>query len=270
MLDFGTDMNPQSDPEREDDLFSTPPSRVNEPEKPLPEDPAPPAPAKPEEPAASTPKRPWIKPPTLPKYTEQPAPPQAKIPPALKNNTHFLHRKRKSEEFSTEDKMEVSRILKAARTAAGLSPQDVEQSTQIRAHYLVALEEGDYDSLPQPVYVLAYLRKLCELYDIPEEEENQLVRPWRNIPCELPEADKLSNSVQRDEENPNRPILLRLELILLAAGAMIVIGILVLIIVLIVSYFSGKDVPESPFNNSRLMEIQPKPELVVPEQPKVQ
>ena len=253
MLDFGTDMNSANEPDN-DDLFSNTDVAVS------------PAPVKKEE--KQEVKRPQIKPPTLPKYVAPKVPEKNKIQPALKNNPHFLHRRRKAEEFSTEDKMEVSRILKAARKTAGLSPEAVEKSTQIRAHYLVALEEGDYDKLPQPVYVLAYLRKLCNLYDISGEEEDHLVRPWRNIPCEL--SEKLLESIQQDEENNERKGLLnRLEVIILAAAALIVIGIIVLVIVLIVSYFSGKDVPEPVFNNTKLLEIQPKPELIIIEQPPV-
>ena len=266
MLDFGTEMN-SGEPEHEDDLFSVPPVSESDPGKPLPEKTAVPPEEKNTAPVA---KRPWIKPPTLPKYTEPAAPVQEKIHPSLKGNTHFLHRKRKSEEFSTEDKMKVSRILKEARTSAGISPDDVEEATQIRAHYLVALENGDYDRLPQPVYVLAYLRKLCELYDISAAEEAELVKPWRDIPYELPDADKLSNSVQRDDDDTDRKAVQRFGISLFSAGALIIIGIVVLIVVLIVSYFSGKDIPETAFRNSRLLDIQPKPQLTVPAQPKVQ
>ena len=193
-----------------------------------------------------------------------------KVHPALKRNPHFLHRKRKAEDFSAEDKTKVSRILKAARNSAGLTPQDVETATQIRAHYLIALEEADYNHLPQPVYVLAYLRKLCELYHIPAEEEEELVKPWRNIPYELPDAEKLEGLVQTDPENTNNQTLIRLKLIILAAGTIIVIGLLILIIVLVVSHINSKLLPQSTFDNKRLLEIQPKPELVIPAQPKAQ
>jgi hypothetical protein len=269
MLDFGTDMTPRKEQQTDDDLFSgfsgeketvaddhavdTPPKR-----KPV------------EIPAVTNdkPKRPQIKPPTLPKY-QQPATQQTKnevIQPALRNNPHFLHRRRKAEDFSTEDKKEVSRILKEARKSSGLSLDSVEKSTQIRAHYIVALEDADYDNLPQPVYVLAYLRKLCSLYNITDDEEEALIRPWRNIPCELPE--NLTAAVQQDEENNNRQVLYRIEIILLAAGALIVIGIITLVIVLIVSYFSGKDLPQTSFENSRVLELQSPPTLDAPEQPK--
>ncbi|MBE6389376.1 MAG: helix-turn-helix domain-containing protein [Lentisphaerae bacterium] len=257
MLDFGTDMNEREELNN-DELFSQTAvknSSVQFPEK--------------ENSVSGTnspelPARPRIKPPVLPKYNEPPAP-KAAVQPVLRNNPHFLHRRRKAEEFSTEDKMEVSRILKAARTAAGLTREDVESSTQIRAHYLAALEEADYDKLPQPVYVLAYLRKLCELYDIPREEEEQLVRPWRNIPCELPE--NLPAAVQPDNENPDRRMIFRLEIILFASGALIIGGIIVLIVVLIVSYFSGKTMPAPVFDNEKLLEIQDTPRLNSPDQP---
>ncbi|MBR7120832.1 MAG: helix-turn-helix domain-containing protein [Lentisphaeria bacterium] len=268
MLDFGTDMTPREDQESGDDLFAgltgnkLASERAEKIENKTPDI------AAAADSETAKPKRPQIKPPTLPKY-QQPAALQAReeaILPSLRNNPHFLHRRRKAEDFSSEDKKEVSRILKEARKSSGLSIESVEKSTQIRAHYIVALEEADYDNLPQPVYVLAYLRKLCNIYNISEEEENNLIRPWRNIPCELPE--NLNTAVQLDEDNNNRQVLYRIEIILLAVGALIVIGVITLIIVLIVSYFSGKDLPQTSFENSRVLELQEMPVIDVPEQPR--
>ena len=261
MLDFGTDMDSREEVETNDELFAageyenksdnTPDETVTEKvERKTPEH--------------KTPKRPPLKPPVLPKYQEPPAlssPVQEKSP--RKSTLPHLHRKKKSEEASIEEKIEVSRLLKAARNAAGLSVDDVESSTQIRARYITALEEADYDELPQAVYVLAYLRKLCALYDLPADKEEQFIQPWRNIQHELPE--NLPAAIQVDEENENRDILDRLKLVLFAVGAVIVLGIVLTLIVLIVSYFSGKDVPETRFDNTRLLEIQEKPTLIIPE-----
>lgn len=281
MLDFGTNMTPQREQEASDDLFSgfsendevsavTAPADIPESkaEKPSRKRTADIPAAASETPAGNKPKRPMLKPPTLPKY-KQPAAQQSKsevIQPALRNNPHFLHRRRKAEDFSTEDKKEVSRILKEARKNSGLSLESVEKSTQIRAHYIKSLEDADYDNLPQPVYVLAYLRKLCNIYNITAEEEENLIRPWRNIPCELPE--NLNAAVQQDDENPNRSVLARIEIILLASAALIVIGLITLVTVLIVSYFSGKDLPQTSFENTRLIELLETPTIEVPEQPK--
>lgn len=250
MLDFGTDIDPQEDFERDgDDLFGEPaaaePATVNVSRKVIDE-----------------PRRIPVKPPVLPKYDQPPKPEKEHILPVLKNNPHFLHRKRKSEEFSNEDKMEVSRILKAARSSSGLSLDDVEKATQIRTHYVQALENADYDVLPRPVYVLAYLRKLCELYDIPEEEENQLVRPWRDIHCELPE--NLTASVQQDSENPHGKVLHQIEVAILAVGALVILGIVVGIVVLVLSYINEKEIPALTVDNTRLLELQEKPQLQIP------
>ncbi|MBQ9787303.1 MAG: helix-turn-helix domain-containing protein [Lentisphaeria bacterium] len=251
MLDLSGNMNERDDFEQDDDLFTAGEEEITATVTQI------------EEKKAPAPKRTVVKPPVLPKY-EQPEKPEKKtILPVLKNNPHFLHRKRKSEEFSTEDKMEVSRILKAARSAAGLSVEDVEKATQIRARYMTALEEGAYDSLPRPVYVLAYLRKLCELYDIPEDEEELLIRPWRNIPCELPE--NLTNSIQQDAATSDRKVLHQIEVAILAVGAVIIIGILVLVVVLVISFINKKTVPELSFDNTKLLELQEKPQLKITE-----
>ena len=257
MLDFGTDMEPRSDMPENDDLFNTIPAAAEPVEK---ENHGTAAPA-----GNAEPKRTFapVKPPVLPQY--KPAAPDnapQKIQPVLRDNPHFLHRKRKAEEFSDEDKQEVSRILKASRNNANLTLEDVENATLIRHHYLVALEEADYNALPSPVFVLAYLRKLCRLYDLSPQEEEQLVRPWRNIPCELPE--NLPAAVQMDPEKPNQKVLHQLEIALLSFGALLISAIVVLLVVWAVSFFSGKDVPELSFDNTRLLELQEKPALQIP------
>ena len=260
MLDFGTEMDPPEDREFDNDLFTEQPPEKPEVqyEKDAEKSPAPAPAPEPEK------RRSPVKPPVLPQYKSKEKKKAERIKPELRNNPHFLHRDRKSEEFSVEDKMEVSRILKDARKAAGLTPEDVENSCAIRSRYLIALEEGNYDELPRPVYVLAFLRKLCQLYDIPEEEENLLIRPWRDIPFELPEN---LSSIQQDEDNSGRTkILHMLEIALLGLGAIIVLGIVVLVIVLISSHISGKDVEEPVFDNTKLLELQQKPSLQLPKQ----
>lgn len=250
MLDFGTDIDSQEEFEQDgDDLFGESSAEetvtVNASRK-----------------VVDEPRRIAVKPPVLPKYNQPPKPEKENIQPVLKDNPHFLHRKRKSEEFSNEDKMEVSRILKAARSSSGLSLDDVEKATQIRTHYVQALENADYDALPRPVYVLAYLRKLCELYDISEDEENQLVRPWRDIHCELPE--NLTASVQQDSEDSHGKVLHQIEVAILAVGALIVVGILVGIVVLVLSFVNEKKIPDLTVDNTKLLELQEKPQLQMP------
>ena len=108
----------------------------------------------------------------------------------------------------------------------------------------------------------SYLRKLCDLYDIPEEEENTLVQPWRNIPCVLP--DNLNKSIQPDTDTSQRQVLHQIEVALLALGGIIVLGIVVLIVVLVVSCINKNSVPQLTFENTKILELQKKPVLQIP------
>jgi cytoskeleton protein RodZ len=48
--------------------------------------------------------------------------------------------------------------LAAARLERGLDLRDAERETKIRAHYLAALEEEDFDALPGEGYAAVFLR----------------------------------------------------------------------------------------------------------------
>ncbi len=61
--------------------------------------------------------------------------------------------------------------LRAAREARGLSYQDVEAATRIRARYLEALETGRYDMMPGgEAQVRGFLRRYAAFLNIPPEE----------------------------------------------------------------------------------------------------
>ncbi len=53
---------------------------------------------------------------------------------------------------------DIGNSLREARIRKGLSVKDVESATKIRAKYLEALEEDDFEVLPGPTYVKAFLR----------------------------------------------------------------------------------------------------------------
>lgn len=57
---------------------------------------------------------------------------------------------------------EIGRELREARESLGLELEDIQKKTRIRSKYLIALEEGDGDSLPAPVYVRGILRRYCQ------------------------------------------------------------------------------------------------------------
>jgi len=49
-------------------------------------------------------------------------------------------------------------ILRSAREGRGIDLARVQRDTRIRLGYLLALENGDYGSLPEPVYVRGFIR----------------------------------------------------------------------------------------------------------------
>ena len=62
------------------------------------------------------------------------------------------------------------------------------EETKIREIYLEALEAEDYRNLPQLVYVMGYIRKLCALYGVGKEDADALTAGLRErLQYELPE-----------------------------------------------------------------------------------
>jgi cytoskeleton protein RodZ len=54
--------------------------------------------------------------------------------------------------------MKIGEILRTERESRGLSLIDVEEETKIRAKYLQALEEENYDEIPGEAYCMGFLR----------------------------------------------------------------------------------------------------------------
>ena len=60
--------------------------------------------------------------------------------------------------------------LKAARKKKKLSLIQAEEETKVRLKYLVALEQGDYLTLPADVYSLGFLAKYAEFLHLPKDQ----------------------------------------------------------------------------------------------------
>ena len=58
-------------------------------------------------------------------------------------------------------------ILREAREARGLSPEEVERATRIRAKYVEALEQQQFDELPGEVYTRGFLRNYALFLGLP-------------------------------------------------------------------------------------------------------
>lgn len=64
-----------------------------------------------------------------------------------------------------EAKMSFGQKLKTERESQGLSLEDVADTTRIGIHHLRALEQDDFDALPDDVFVKGYLRAYAECLD---------------------------------------------------------------------------------------------------------
>ena len=73
----------------------------------------------------------------------------------------------------------IGQQLKQARTARNLTLQKVTQATRIQAHFIEAMEADDFESLPSPVQVRAFLRIYAEFLDLSLED---LIAHQRLIP----------------------------------------------------------------------------------------
>lgn len=58
-------------------------------------------------------------------------------------------------------------ILKRARLQKNLTLAEAEKATKIRLSFLKALEEGDYQKLPSPIYIKGFLKNYSEFLEIP-------------------------------------------------------------------------------------------------------
>lgn len=82
----------------------------------------------------------------------------------------------------------VNELLREKRKKKNLSLDDVERATKIKKKYLLALEEGKFDTLPSESYALGFLKNYAEFLGIPTPTISALFRReyedrgWEIIP----------------------------------------------------------------------------------------
>jgi cytoskeletal protein RodZ len=197
----------------------------------------------------------------LPVAEETPAAPAAETPAAPAEKPQAPHC---SEAFLAGGSF--GTILHRMRVQCGKELQEISAETRIPLVYLQALEAEDCKNLPQPVYVLGFIRKLCDIYGVPKEKADELTAGLREkLEYELP-ADINKSVVDRDfsEENDRK---LRQLTIALAVIALLILGGLTSGTVWLVNTLRSRTqtVQGPSFNQETLLELQPKPKLQVTE-----
>lgn len=158
-------------------------------------------------------------------------------------------------------------FLRIQREKLNLSYDDVFAATRIKGDLVKALENEDFSQLPQPIYVIAYVKRLCQFYNINNALAREFLDRLRSeISFDVP--DDFSKSVKGSDESEEN--MRRIRNLALAAGAVIFL-LLVLFIagitMVVVNLRQSEHQLEkkSPFNENTLVELQPKPKLVITE-----
>jgi len=89
--------------------------------------------------------------------------------------------------------------LKQVREECDLTIRQVVDSTKIPLHHLEALEADNMRKMPPAVYVIAYIRKLCDFYNIAQASSDKMVAELhKQLRQDLP--DSIINQVELDTE----------------------------------------------------------------------
>ncbi len=123
---------------------------------------------------------------------------------------------------------EIGERLGEARERLGLTLEEAERATRIRAHHLAALEEGKLESLPSPVHARGFLKNYAEFLGLDAEkilldyadilqERGARARPKPSAPSPRPSVRLLSR----------RPRWLSADLFIAAGVALAVLVVLV-------------------------------------------
>jgi cytoskeletal protein RodZ len=158
-------------------------------------------------------------------------------------------------------------FLRLQRERLNLSCEEVFEATKIKPDLIVALENEDFSQLTQPVYVFAYVKRLCQFYNI----NNALAREFLDrlraeISFDVP--DDVSKTVKGSdvsEENMRRirNLVVAVSLILLLLLLLIISGVTMVVVHL---RKSGNQIEkQSVFSENTLVELQPKPKLTMTE-----
>lgn len=129
----------------------------------------------------------------------------------------------------TDHPLQIGTILTDARRSQGIDIETVEQETKIRAKYLLALENEEWDVLPGPAYVRGFIRAYADLLGIDGEV---LVDEYRRRRLEQPATGgyDLGERVLRErrvrDDGRRRPV----SRLLILAAVVATVAILLLIV----------------------------------------
>lgn len=170
--------------------------------------------------------------------------------------------------------------LREVRVRNKVSIAEIADATKIRSTYIEAVEAEDFESLPPTVYVLAYVKKLCAYFQLPDNVVEELTAEIQHhLQYEAP--DDPTKTVVDIELSQENPILFKRILILGGIGVFLVVLLVSLAVFLLFPAeravpVGGPDAPaigsgvsgggaESSINENTLINLQKTPELEINE-----
>lgn len=156
-------------------------------------------------------------------------------------------------------------FLKLQRERLNYSVETVFKETKIKPEIIIALENEDFSLLPQPVYIIAYVKRLCRFYNVNNALAREFLDRLRgSIVFDVPED--LSKSVKGSdagEDNLRRMRSLALAAVSVVLLLMLLTGIVVTVAVL---NLRGRQLEtKKEFSENTLLELQEKPKLKITE-----
>ena len=154
-------------------------------------------------------------------------------------------------------------VLKALRLACGCSIEELAEETKIKTMCLKALEDENIDDLPQEVYIIAYVKKLCMLYGMGNARIAELTSSLRcQLKRELPE-DISRNLCGHSMSDDNDRHVRRLAITLITIAVLLALVIIGAVILAVNTFFnsSSSGAIKVEFNEQRLVELQGTPKL---------
>ncbi|MGE7601721.1 RodZ domain-containing protein [Peribacillus sp. NPDC097675] len=134
---------------------------------------------------------------------------------------------------------ELGNRLKEAREAKGFTLDDLQELTKIQKRYLVGIEEGNYSMMPGKFYVRAFIKQYCEAVglepeDIFEEFKSEVPSVYsEELPEQLSRVKTRKTIPAKDSKF--------VEMLPKILGAIVVIGVAVLIWILVSNSMSNSD-----------------------------
>lgn len=158
-------------------------------------------------------------------------------------------------------------FLRIQREKLNLSYSDVFEATKLKPDMIRALEDEDFSRLPEPVYIIAYVKRLCHFYNVNNALAREFLEELRGrIAFDVP--DDFSKSVKGSDVSEENMRRIRNLAISFAAVMLLLFFLIIFGVTLVVMNLRqpGHQLDkEVKFNSNTLIELQPGVKLKITE-----